>query len=163
MKKRFSLAMVAALMVVSIFAGMGINKLISADNIYEQIQKFGEVLSRAEKSYVEDVDSGKLTDAALVGMLNTLDPHSVYIPPKQYEKVVEDFKGKFEGVGISFRILNDSITVIEPVSGGPSARMGVLSNDRIVKINDTSSVRWTDQQVMRTLRGPKGTRVKMTI
>jgi carboxyl-terminal processing protease len=163
MKKRFSLAAVAGLVLVSLIAGMGIDKLISADNIYTQIKKFGDVLSAAEKAYVEDVDTGKLTDAAIVGMLNTLDPHSVYIPPKQFEKVVEDFKGKFEGVGISFRILNDTITVIEPIGGGPSARMGVISNDRIVKINDTSAIKWTDQQVMHTLRGPKGTKVKISI
>ena len=163
MKKRFSLITAAALVVVSVFAGMGIDKLISADNIYEQIKKFGDVLSAADKSYVDDVDTGKLTDAAIVGMLNTLDPHSVYIPPKQLERVMEEFKGKFEGVGISFRVLNDTITVVEPVAGGPSARMGVLSNDRIVKINDTSSIKWTDQQVMHTLRGPKGTRVKISI
>ena len=62
-----------------------------------------------------------------------------------------------------FVVLNDTITVVEPVAGGPSARMGVLSNDRIVKINDTSSIKWTDQQVMHTLRGPKGTRVKISI
>ncbi len=163
MKKRFSLATVSALILVSMIAGMGINKLISADNIYEQIKKFGDILSAAEKSYVDEVDTGKLTESAIVGMLNTLDPHSVYIPPRQFERVVEDFKGKFEGVGISFRILNDTITVVEPVAGGPSARMGVLSNDRIVKINDTSAIKWTDQQVMRTLRGPKGTRVKISI
>jgi carboxyl-terminal processing protease len=163
MKKRFSLVTTAALVVVSIFAGMEINNLISADNIYEQIKKYGDVLSAVEKSYVDDVDTGKLTEAAIVGMLNTLDPHSVYIPPKQLEKVKEDFKGKFEGVGIEFRILNDTITVVEPVVGGPSARMGVLSNDRIVKINDTSSIKWTDLQVMHTLRGPKGTRVKISI
>jgi carboxyl-terminal processing protease len=163
MKKRFSLATAAALALVSVFAGMEINKVVSADTIYEQIKKFGDVLSAAEKSYVDDVDTGKLTDAAIVGMLNTLDPHSVYIPPKQFEKVLEDFKGKFEGVGISFRVLNDTITVIEPVAGGPSARMGVLSNDRIVKINDSSSIKWTDQMVMHTLRGPKGTRVKISI
>jgi len=163
MKKRFSLVTASALAVVSIFAGMEINKLVSADNIYEQIKKFGDVLSVAEKSYVDDIDTGKLTEAAIVGMLNTLDPHSVYIPPKQAEKVQEDFKGKFEGVGIQFRILNDTITVVEPVAGGPSARMGVLSNDRIVKINDTSSIKWTDLQVMHTLRGPKGTRVKISV
>jgi carboxyl-terminal processing protease len=163
MKKRFSVVTTAALIVVSVFAGMQIDKLVSADNIYEQIKKFSDVLSATEKAYVDEVDTGKLTDAAIVGMLNTLDPHSVYIPPKQYEKVMEDFKGKFEGVGISFRVLNDTITVIEPVAGGPSARMGVLSNDRIVKINDTSSIKWTDQQVMHTLRGPKGTKVKISI
>jgi carboxyl-terminal processing protease len=163
MKKRFSLATLAALVVISIFAGMGIDKLVSADNIYTQIKKFGDVLSITEKAYVEDVDTGKLTDAAIVGMLNTLDPHSIYIPPKQNERVNEDFRGKFEGVGISFRILNDTITVIEPIGGGPSARMGVISNDRIVKINDSSSIKWTDQQVLHTLRGPKGTRVKISI
>lgn len=163
MKKRFSITTVLFLIILSVFAGIGINKLFSADNIYEQIQKFGDVLSATQKSYFDDVDTGKLTEAAIVGMLNTLDPHSIYIPPKQYEKVIEDFKGKFEGVGISFRVLNDSITVIEPIAGGPSARMGVLSNDRIVKINDTSSIKWTDQQVMRSLRGPKGTRVKISI
>ena len=163
MKKRFTLPTAVALVVVGVCAGMGINKLISADNIYEQIKKFSDVLSITDKAYVDDVDTGKLTDAAIVGMLNTLDPHSVYIPPKQFEKVMEDFKGKFEGVGISFRVLNDTITVIEPVAGGPSARMGVLSNDRIVKINDSSSIKWTDQQVMHTLRGPKGTKVKISI
>ena len=163
MKKKFSLATVSAIVVVSLFAGMEINKLISADNIYVQIKKFSDVLIFADKSYVEEVDTGKLTVAAIVGMLNTLDPHSVYIPPKQYEKVQEEFKGKFEGVGISFRILNDTITVIEPIGGGPSSRMGVLSNDRIVKINDTSSIKWTNEQVMHSLRGPKGTRVKISI
>jgi carboxyl-terminal processing protease len=163
MKKRFSLITVIAVIVVSIFAGIGIDKLISADNIYTQIKKFGDVLSATDKAYVENVDTGKLTDAAIVGMLNTLDPHSVYIPPKQFEKVVEDFKGKFEGVGISFRILNDTITVIEPIGGGPSARMGVISNDRIIKINDTSSIKWTDQQVIHSLRGPKGTKVKISV
>jgi carboxyl-terminal processing protease len=163
MKKRFSLVTVAALVVVSVIAGMGIDKLISADNIYMQIKKFGDVLSITEKAYVDDVDTGKLTDAAIVGMLNTLDPHSVYIPPKQNEDVMEQFKGKFEGVGISFRIMNDTITVVEPIGGGPSARMGVISNDRIVKIDDSSSIKWTNQQVMHSLRGPKGTKVKISI
>jgi carboxyl-terminal processing protease len=163
MKKRFSTITVCALIIVSMIAGMGINRLISADNLYDQIRKFGDILSFVEKNYVDEVDTGKLTDAAIVGMLNSLDPHSIYIPPKQFEKVVEDFKGKFEGVGISFRVINDTITVIEPIAGGPSARMGVLSDDRIVKINDSSSIKYTDQDVMKRLRGPKGTKVKITI
>jgi len=163
MKKRFSTITVCALIIVSMIAGMGINRLISADNLYDQIRKFGDILSFVEKNYVDEVDTGKLTDAAIVGMLNSLDPHSIYIPPKQFEKVVEDFKGKFEGVGISFRVINDTITVIEPIAGGPSARMGVLSDDRIVKINDSSSIKYTDQDVMKRLRGPKGTKVRITI
>ncbi|HVN49339.1 MAG TPA: S41 family peptidase [Bacteroidota bacterium] len=163
MKKRFSIATAAALALICIFAGMEIQKLVSADDIYTQLSKFNQVLSTAEKSYVDEVNISKMTEAGIEGMLNTLDPHSVYIPAKQFEKVQEEFKGKFEGVGISFRIISDTITVIEPIAGGPSARLGILSNDRIVKIDDTSSVKWTDQQVMKHLRGTKGTKVKVTI
>lgn len=163
MQKRFSLIAVLALVMVSLFAGMEINKLVSADNIYDQIEKFRYVLSLTDKFYVDDIDSGKLTEAAINGLLNSLDPHSIYIPAKQYERVAEDFRGKFEGVGIFFRIINDTITVIEPMPGGPSARMGVLSFDRIVKINDTVSVKWTNNQVVRSLRGLKGTKVKISV
>jgi len=163
MKKRFSIATAAALALICMFAGMEIQKLVSADDIYTQLSKFNQVLSTAEKSYVDEVNISKMTEAGIEGMLNTLDPHSVYIPAKQYEKLVEEFKGKFEGVGISFRIISDTITVIEPIAGGPSARLGILSNDKIVKINDTSSVKWKDQDVMKHLRGAKGTKVKVTI
>jgi carboxyl-terminal processing protease len=163
MKKRFSIATAAALALICVFAGMEIQKLVSADDIYTQLSKFNQVLSTAEKSYVDEVNISKMTEAGIEGMLNTLDPHSVYIPAKQYEKVQEEFKGKFEGVGISFRIISDTITVIEPIAGGPSARLGILSNDKIVKINDTSSVKWKDTDVMKHLRGAKGTKVKVTI
>jgi len=163
MKRRVSLGTAAILAIVGIFAGMQIDKLVSADNIYEQLRKFETILSAAQKYYVDDVDTGKMTDAAIVGMLNTLDPHSMYIPPKQFERVEEEFRGRFEGIGISFRVLNDTITVIEPIAGGPSAQLGILSNDRIVKINDSSSIKFTDTQVMKSLRGPKGTKVKVTV
>ncbi|MBI4429546.1 MAG: S41 family peptidase [Ignavibacteriales bacterium] len=163
MKKKFSGWTVAALVSVSLFAGMEINKVISADNIYEQLKKFQDVLSFTEKYYVDNTDAQKLTEAAINGMLNTLDPHSVYIPAKAFERVAEDFRGKFEGIGISFRVINDTITVLEPIGGGPSARLGILSNDRIVRIDDSSAIGFDDQKVMRTLRGPKGTKVKVLI
>jgi carboxyl-terminal processing protease len=162
-RRKYSLRTIALIAVLSLAAGIGLDKLVSADNIYEQIQKFGDVLSFTDKNYVDPVDVSKLTEAAINGMLNTLDPHSVYIPAKQFERVTDEFSGKFEGIGVSFRVLNDTITVMEPVGGGPSARLGILSNDRIVKINDSSAVGFTDTQVMRTLRGPKGTKVKVTI
>lgn len=163
MTRKYSIRTIAFISVLSLGAGIGLDKLVSADNIYEQIQKFGDVLSYTEKNYVESVDVSKLTESAINGMLNTLDPHSVYIPPKQMETVTDQFTGQFQGIGISFRVLNDTITVMEPVGGGPSARLGILSNDRIVKINDSSSIGFTDTQVMKTLRGPKGTKVKVTI
>ncbi|MBI3580097.1 MAG: S41 family peptidase, partial [Ignavibacteriales bacterium] len=136
-KRQFSLWTVIGLMVVSIFAGMGINQLVSGDTMYDQINKFKEVLSLTEKYYIEQVDTPKLTEAAVNGLLEKLDPHSAYIPPVAFQQVSEEFKGKFEGIGVSFRILNDTIVVMETVGGGPSARLGILSNDRIVKINDT--------------------------
>ncbi|MCU0453299.1 MAG: S41 family peptidase [Bacteroidetes bacterium] len=163
MKRTFSLWSVVALVVASLVTGMGINRLVSADNVFEQLSKIKDVLSLTEKNYVEDVDIKKLSEAAITGMLNTLDPHSVYIPPKQFERVTEEFRGKFEGIGVSFRVINDTITVIEPVGGGPSARLGILSNDRIVKINDSTAVGFDDNKVMRTLRGPRGTKVKVSI
>ncbi|OGU76307.1 MAG: hypothetical protein A3G43_11215 [Ignavibacteria bacterium RIFCSPLOWO2_12_FULL_56_21] len=163
MKRKFSGVTVSILVVISLIAGMGIDMLVSADNVYEQLSKLKDVLSLTEKNYVEDVDLKKLTESAIVGMLNTLDPHSVYIAPKQFERVKEEFQGKFEGIGVSFRVINDTITVIEPVGGGPSARLGILSNDRIVKINDTSSVGFDENRVMRTLRGPKGSKVRVAI
>ena len=163
MKKRFSTLSVVALVLVGTFAGMEINELISGDDIYLQLGKIKDVLVLTEKYYVEDVNTGQLTDAAINGMLDKLDPHSVYIPPRTFQRVTEDFKGKYEGIGISFRILNDTITVLETLGGGPSARLGLLSNDRIVKIDGKSAVGFTDSLVQKTLRGPKGTRVSVTI
>lgn len=163
MKKRFSGLTVAAIVLVSVFAGMEINQLISGDDIYAQLGKFKDILVLTEKYYVDEVDTQKLTDAAIGGFLDNLDPHSVYIAPKAFERVTEDFKGKYEGIGISFRVLNDTITVLEPIGGGPSSRLGILANDRIVEINGKSSVGFKETQVTQTLRGPKGTRVTVKI
>jgi len=163
MKKRFSGITVAALVMVSLFAGMGINELVSGDDIYAQLNKFKDILILTEKNYLEEIDTKELTEAAITGLLDQLDPHSVYIAPRNFERVTEEFKGKYEGIGISFRILNDTITVLEPIGGGPSARLGILSNDRIVKINDQSAVGFNETQVQKNLRGQKGTRVTVTI
>ncbi len=158
-------------MAVSVFAGMEIREVISGDTIYDQLNKFKDVLSFIDKFYLEEKQLSSLTESAIQGMLEDLDPHSVYIPPKAFERVAEEFKGKFEGIGISFRILNDTITVVETIGGGPSARLGLLANDRIIKINDTSSVGYKDtpngltkeDQVTTRLRGPKGTKVTVTV
>jgi carboxyl-terminal processing protease len=163
MKRRFSVWTVAALMLVGVVAGMEIRQLISGDTMYDQLNKLKDILSFTEKYYVEEPDLKKLTESAINGMLSTLDPHSIYIPAKAFERVAEDFRGKFEGIGISFRVLNDTITVIETIGGGPSARLGILANDRIVKINDTSAIGYKDEQVVARLRGPKGTKVTVTI
>ncbi|MEW5798793.1 MAG: S41 family peptidase [Bacteroidota bacterium] len=163
MKKRFSIPLMVTLFVIAFIGGTQFNHLISGDNIYEQLKKFSDVLSLAEKYYVEDVDTEALTEDAINGLLNDLDPHSVYIKPSQMQRVTEDFQGKFEGIGVEFSIVNDTITVVQPIGGGPSAMLGIMSNDKIVKINGKSSIGFNNEQVMKNLKGPKGTKVSVSI
>ena len=163
MRKRFSLGTVIILVVASLAAGSMLNQLISGDNIYEQLNKYKDVLSITEKYYVDDVDAGKLTESAINGLLNQLDPHSVYIPASQVPKVTEEFQGSFEGIGIEYQVLNDTLLVVSPIVGGPSEALGILSGDKIVEINDTSCIGITQEGVQRKLRGPKGSKVRVEI
>jgi len=103
------------------------------------------------------------TDDAIKGILDRLDPHSIYMEPEVTSAEAEQFAGKFEGIGVQFDIIKDSITVVSAISGGPSERLGIQSGDRIVEIDGTSSVGFTNPQVLRSLRGPKGTVVRVRI
>lgn len=163
MRKRFSLVTVVVLVFVGLATGAMLNSVFSSDNIYEQITKFKDVLSITEKYYVEDVDTQKLTEAAVVGLLEQLDPHSSYIPAAQIKKVHEEFQGSFEGIGIEYQVLNDTLMVVAPIVGGPSDSLGIQAGDRILKINDTSAVGITQLGVQKKLKGPKGTRVRVSI
>ncbi|HLX13326.1 MAG TPA: S41 family peptidase, partial [Bacteroidota bacterium] len=148
---------------LALLVGTQVNNLVSGDNIYEQLNKFKDVLSMTEKVYVDNVDTPKLVEAAINGMLGSLDPHSIYLPPAQLVTVNQDFQGAFEGIGIEFDIVDDTILVIQTISGGPSEALGMHAGDRIVKINDTSAVGIARDQVPKKLKGPKGTHVKVTI
>ncbi len=163
MKRKFSAWVVAGMMLVGMIFGFQVRNLISADNIYEQLKKFQDILVLTDKYYVDPVDTRKLTDGAISGMLNQLDPHSVYFPPKAFERASEEMQGNYQGVGLSIRALNDTIIVVEPMGGGPAAKLGILSNDRIVKINDSTAIGLTSDQASVRLRGPKGTKVKIAI
>ena len=94
MKKRFSLWTVALLVLLSALIGMEVNDVFSSDRLDMQLRKFGDVLNLTVKYYVDEVDTQKLTEAAITGLLDQLDPHSVYIPPKAFEQVEEDFRRK---------------------------------------------------------------------
>jgi carboxyl-terminal processing protease len=156
-------AVILAAIVGGILIGLYMQPLISEDNIYQQINKFKDVLLNASKNYVEEVDTQKLVEAAIRGMLNQLDPHSVYIPADEMKQVNEDFQGSFDGIGVQFTILNDTITVEQPVPGGPSDLLGIQSGDKIVKINDTSAIGIINADVQKKLKGPKGTKVSVDI
>lgn len=161
--KRFGYLFVIVVLMLGIFGGIQIQKAISGDNLQEQLRKFNDVLSITKKYYVEEVDTQKLVEEAIKGMYDQLDPHSVYIPAKQLESVQEEFRGKFEGIGIEFQIISDTIVVVSPISGGPSDALGIIAGDRIVKINSEGYKKITNDDVRKKLRGPKGTKVGVTI
>lgn len=148
---------------VGIGIGFFVQPALSGDSVMDQTRKFSDLLSMATKNYVEDVDTQKLTEAAIRGMLDELDPHSVYIAAKEMAKVEEDFRGSFDGIGVEFDIVNDTITVVAPIVGGPSYSLGIQAGDKIVRINDTSSIKFSREMVPKKLRGPKGTVVKLHI
>jgi carboxyl-terminal processing protease len=148
---------------IGLLIGMKVNTAVSGDDLFDNVKKFNEVLTLVQKNYVEDVNPDKLTEAAIKGLLGELDPHSVYINADQLKRVNEDFKGSFEGIGVEFDILNDTITIITPIAGGPSEALGILAGDKIVKIDGSSAIKMTREDVPKKLRGPKGTKVTVTI
>ena len=114
------------------FVGITVHAQTPAIN--EAVQKFNSVLFDIDNYYVDSTKTKKLVADAISGMLETLDPHSVYIPKEDLEETNEPLNGNFEGVGIQFNILFDTITVISPISGGPSEKVGIQAGDKIVKI-----------------------------
>jgi len=129
------------------------------------VGKLSSLLYHIDRMYVDDVDKQKLVDAAIVSMLEELDPHSIYIPKEDLEEVNEPLKGNFEGVGIQFNIVRDTIYVVDAISGGPSERIGIRAGDRILKIDTetVAGVNFKNSDVMKRLRGKKGTKVDVAI
>ncbi len=115
--------------------------------------------------YVDSVDEQKLVEDGIRGMLEKLDPHSSYSTPKETKQMDEPLKGNFEGIGVQFNMVEDTLLVIQTISGGPSEKVGIVAGDRIVHVNDTAiaGVKMPREDIMRRLRGPKGTKVRLDI
>ena len=111
--------------------------------------------------YVDKTDEHKLVEKAIMGMLEELDPHSTYSNAEEVRKMNEPLQGNFDGIGIQFNMAEDTLLVIQPVSGGPSEKVGILAGDRIIMVNDTliAGVKMSTDDVMTRLKGPKGTEV----
>ena len=115
--------------------------------------------------YVDSVNEQKLVEDGIRGMLEKLDPHSTYSTPKEVKEMNEPLQGNFEGIGVQFNMVEDTLLVIQTINGGPSEKMGVLAGDRIVTVNDTAiaGVKMSREEIMKRLRGPKGTKVLLGI
>lgn len=158
-------------LVLSIGMSLGYNlfKSISGKSHTNQLIGGGstmdEVLHYIEAQYVDTINEARLEDHAIMEMLTGLDPHSSYIPASDLKEVEESLQGNFDGIGVEFSIVNDTITVITPITGGPSEALGIKAGDKIIEINDTlvAGTKITNEQVVGKLRGLKGTKVKVGI
>ncbi len=127
--------------------------------------KVDDIIQYIENNYVDSVNQDQLETYAIKGMLNDLDPHSAYITAAEYNEINDPLLGSFEGIGISFSIVNDTIMVLNPIPGGPAQKVGLMAGDRIVKVNDTlvAGVGITNNKAIHKLKGPKGTKVHVSI
>lgn len=168
MKNRFSAILITGVLAVGILVGFQIRDVASGNSDYVNFQKIEEAYNFITRGYVERVDSSQLAEDAINGMLEGLDPHSVYITAEEMRRVRESFDASFEGIGIYFELLpgpddRDTLAVMMPITGGPSEEAGLQAGDRIVQINDTTAIGFTNEMVQQYLKGPSGTDVTVHV
>ena len=129
------------------------------------VQKFATTLYLIENYYVDTANSEKLVEDAITAALKELDPHSAYISKKNVEKANEPLVGSFEGIGVTYQLIRDTITVISPTAGGPSEKVGIMTGDQIIKIDgeDAFGKKIDNEYVQKRLRGKKGTKVTVSV
>ena len=131
----------------------------------EQLTKLLFSESIITRYYVDDVDESKVVEAGIKAMLKELDPHSTYSTPDEVKSINEAMRGNFEGIGIQFNIVDDTLFVIQTTLNGPSEKAGIMAGDRIITVNDTAiaGVKMDRGDIMKRLRGPKGSSVKLEV
>jgi carboxyl-terminal processing protease len=158
----------AIVLVAGMILGLNLNKVDPDDRVFiypRSNNKITNVINYVVDEYVDSVSRKNLVETAIPEMLKTLDPHSVYIPAEELKRVNEPLQGNFEGIGIQFNMPNDTVIVINTISGGPSEKVGIQPGDRIIKIEDTlvAGKDIPTTQIVRKLKGPKGTKVSVSI
>ncbi len=132
-------------------------------NIYEKIDLFSEVLSKIDKEYVESINQSDVMDAAINGVLQSLDPYSAYMSPKMYDDMQTETSGQFGGLGIEVGMEHGVVKVISPIDNTPASRVGVKAGDYIVKINDIQVQGKSLTEAVELMRGPVGSEIEITI
>ncbi|MDR2423457.1 MAG: PDZ domain-containing protein [Prevotellaceae bacterium] len=133
--------------------------------VTELLKKYNTTLFYINEFYFDTVNFEQIVDRSIVSALQALDPHSYYIPKEEYKQMSEPLEGNFEGIGIEFNILEDTLIVVTPLVGGPSEKVGLQSKDRIIKVDgkNITNISLTIEKVHSLLRGPKGSKVALTI
>ena len=158
--KRFLLSIICTVVVL---CGNAQNVVMENPDSAKNFIKFGQFYRYLAGMYVDEINSEELVEKAIVSMLAELDPHSSYIDAKDMEGVNASFDGSFGGIGIEFRVVEDTLRVVNTTSGGPSSQVGILPNDRIITVDNKSIIGIKTNEVAGVLRGPKGTKVGVEI
>ena len=151
--------------VVSFFIGGKQQQTVAFDGDYNRWRKLNLILQEVQKHYVDTIDMEAMTDAAVAAALAELDPHSVYLPPVELTESEVELAGNFEGIGITFNVPNDTAIVLNTIPGGPSEKAGLAPGDRIIRVGDKviAGVNTPQDSMVRLMKGPKGTKVKITV
>lgn len=168
MRQRKLVTMGALLLMVGILLGVQIGSVVFRDDTARSLKKLEDAFVLINQRYVEQVDSAELSERAIEGMIEALDPHTVYINAERMQRVNEDFDASFEGIGIGYELIpgpegQDTLTVLNVIPGGPSEEVGLLSGDRIIAVDGESAIGYTHEDVRRNLKGPRGTTVTVTV
>ncbi|MCP3954486.1 MAG: S41 family peptidase [Desulfobacterales bacterium] len=153
--------MVTAVLFLTIATGFTRESSADSEAVYKGLKTFADVIEMIEKNYVDPVDTEKLVQEAIQGMVSSLDPHSLLLPPEEFEDLQIDTKGKFTGIGISISIRDGFVTVVSPIEGTPAYRAGIKAGDKIIKV-DGKPVKDL-REAVKKMRGPKGTKVAVTV
>ena len=170
MNKRFPVyypLILAVTLALGVLIGSSLYRrpLVSADRGNSPGNKLSNIIQLIESAYVDTVNTDEIVENSIPALLENLDPHSTYIPARDMQEVEEEMQGNFSGIGVQFSIQEDTIMIIDVISGGPSSKLGILAGDRIVQINDSlvAGTGIKNEKVLKLLRGKKGTNVKVGI
>ncbi|HUL24078.1 MAG TPA: S41 family peptidase [Thermodesulfobacteriota bacterium] len=158
-------SVIFAVFLIGVLIGSGQSQKVSAlsNDMYEDLKVFTDVVGLIQKDYVEETKSKDLVYGAIKGMLETLDPHSAFMPPNMYKEMQEETRGRFEGLGIEITLKDGILTVVSPIEDTPAYRAGVLAGDQIIKIDGEPTKNFTLVDSVKRLRGPRGSKVTITI
>jgi len=164
-KRSIRFAAAAVVIVAMLVIGAGFYRELSAysDETYEGLKLFSEVIELVEKNYVDQVEPKELIEKAIEGMVQSLDPHSQFLPPEAFQELQVDTRGEFGGIGIVITVKDKVITVISPIQGTPAYEAGIEAGDKIIKVDGEMTQDMALWEAVRKMRGPKGTEVVITV
>ncbi|MBO7371666.1 MAG: S41 family peptidase [Bacteroidales bacterium] len=170
-KNKYKLLRTILWVITIIFAAILISNAIKGrqkvdvSSIDSDWSKLMVILKTMDENYVDDIDHKKVTEDILPALMKELDPHSVYLPPSDLKEAEESLQGGFDGIGIQFNVPSDTAVVTSVIVGGPSEKAGLMTGDRIIKVDDTviAGVQMDQDSMVKLMRGPKGTKVKISV